>query len=397
MNILYLNTQPIFPILQGNQRTALNRILDLSIRHKVTFVSFFENEKERVLTEKGLNDYCDEIILIKKSKVLSIVSMISNLFFSNLPFQVAYYHSKEMKNEMVKLSKNKYEIIHINTIRMVQYADISQSPTLIDLHDSMILNITRRLNSESFFKKIFYKYELKRIKKYELDIIQKYKSIMVLANQDKETLGNPVNVDVIHLGVDTNSFKRVSTFNKKEVIIITGNMNYTPNVEAVEWFIDNCWLKLKEKIPNLLFRIVGANPNERINKYLNYEGITITGQVESIKDEIESAYISIAPMQSGSGMQNKILEAMACEVPVICTTMGMGNIKAEHGKNILVADDPSSFSNLCLNLFEDFDLAKKIGRHGYEFVKGNYSISKHCEELEILYEKTILNYANLSK
>ena len=133
--------------------------------------------------------------------------------------------------------------------------------------------------------------------------------------------------------------------------------------------------------------IVGSNPTASVKKLAeNNESIIVKGYVESVSKEISKATVAIAPMQLGSGMQFKILEAMACGVPVVTTPMGLGDIAAKKNEAILVAEDPTEFSRHVINLIGDSTLNFKIGAAGYQYVKNYHDIeilnTKFLNEIE---------------
>ena len=102
--------------------------------------------------------------------------------------------------------------------------------------------------------------------------------------------------------------------------------------------------------------------------------------------ELSKAQVAITPMQSGYGMHIKILEAMACALPVITTTSGLGAIKATHGKDVIIADDASDFTRSCIKLLNDYGLAKKVGDNARDLVLKNYSWEMHVNKMEKIYE-----------
>jgi glycosyltransferase involved in cell wall biosynthesis len=385
MKILYINPLLPYPVLQGNQRTAINRFKELSKRHEITLIAFYHDKHDLANRIEQSKEYCKEVIPIYLPKWKAYWNIISRFAFSKLPLQVLYYYSKELENIVSKFDKNNFDIIHVNTLRTeVYFNDKPELPLLIDLHDSMILNIKRRLDKETGIAKLIYKIEHDRVKKYEENIVKQYPHIMVLAEQDKEILGNE-KISVIPIGVDTDSFKNDKILSNSKTLIFSGNMSYTPNVDAIEWFILNCWEDVKKTVPSAKLVIAGTNPSNRLIPYKQDSSINITGKVESIVDEINKAQIAITPMQIGSGMQNKVLEAMACGLPVITTTLGLGSIEANNNKNIIVADTPAEFTKQCIELLLNYDRAKQIGLLGLDFVVTNNSISSHALKMEKLY------------
>lgn len=104
-------------------------------------------------------------------------------------------------------------------------------------------------------------------------------------------------------------------------------------------------------------------------------------------ETLNQASLAIAPMQSGSGMQFKILEAMACELPVVTTTLGLGSIKAQPGQEILVADSPESFADTVITLLQNPQLAKEIGQRARTFVIQNHSWEYAASQVEEIYNQ----------
>ena len=160
-------------------------------------------------------------------------------------------------------------------------------------------------------------------------------------------------------------------------------MNYQPNIEAVIWFMDNCFKELKTLIPEFEFVICGANPSKKLLTYQDkFNNIKVTGKVNSIAKEISKSTLAIAPMISGSGLQNKILEAMSCSIPVLTTTKGKGDIKAKINKDLLVADTPIEFNKIICKVISDNAFARRIGLNGRSFVLKNFNWDNHVDIIE---------------
>jgi polysaccharide biosynthesis protein PslH len=118
-------------------------------------------------------------------------------------------------------------------------------------------------------------------------------------------------------------------------------------------------------------------------------GIHVTGYVDSMVDMLNQANIVITPMQSGSGMQNKILEAMSCALPVITTSIGLGSIEAIVDKEILVANTPIEFINAILRLAHNHQEISAIGQRARDFVKKNHSWETGATRIESIYDRVI--------
>jgi sugar transferase (PEP-CTERM/EpsH1 system associated) len=387
MSILFVTARFPYPPLRGDQVIPYYRLKFLSKSHSITLITFYQHDKE-LEHLKELGNFCKEIITVKLTKLTSILNILIG-FFSKLPFQVLYFRSRVFKKQIQALViSRKFDIIHTYMLRMTEYTKDLDEPKVLDLIDLMQLNLKKRVPLEGFIRKIAFKEELKRIIEYENQMIMKYDRSILVSDNDKSYTGAD-KITAISLGIDTSVFKRYSNLSDDKTIIFSGNMGYSPNESAVIWFIKECFWKIKQEVPGAKLVIVGNNPSLRVRKMGDNCSIFVTGFVKSMSDKLNNAQIAIAPMQSGYGMHIKILEAMACALPVITTTLGLGAIKATHEENVIIADNALDFTRNCVKLLNDYALAKKIGDKSRDLIVKNYSWEMHVNELEKVYESVL--------
>jgi len=388
MNILFVTPRLPYPPLKGDQCIPYYRLKLLSRKHNIVLLTFYQDNNElEYLTE--LTPFCKEITTIKLNKLYSFFNMLIGGIFSKLPFQVLYFGSRAFKKSTQSLIKNRrFDIVHTYMLRMAEYTKDLNKPKVLDLIDLMQLNLKKRISIEKLIRKIFFKEELKRITRYENQIITKYDVSILVSDNDKNYIESD-KIAAISLGVDTHIFKRHSNLPDNKTIIFSGNMGYFPNESAIIWFIEKCFGMIKREIPNAKLVIAGNNPNSKIKKIGDNLSIFVTGFVESMVSELNKAQVAIAPMQSGYGMHIKIIEAMACALPVITTTSGLGAIKATHEKNVIIADNASDFTRSCIKLLNDYGMAKKIGDSARDLVLKNYSWEMHVNKIGKIYESIV--------
>jgi len=385
MDILFVTPRLPYPPLKGDQCIPYYRLKLLSRKHNITLLTFYQHNKELEYLKK-LKPFCKEITTIKLNKLYSFFNMLIGGIFSKLPFQVLYFRSRAFKKSTQSLVKNRrFDIIHTYMLRMAEYTKDMNEPKVLDLIDLMQLNLKKRISIEKFIRKIFFKEELKRITRYENQMITKYDVSILVSDNDKNHIESD-KIAAVSLGIDTHVFKRYSNLPDNKTIIFSGNMEYFPNENAVIWFIEECFWMIKREIPDAKLVIVGNNPNSEIKKIGDNHSIFVTGFVESMVSELNKAQVAITPMQSGYGMHIKILEAMACALPVITTTSGLGAIKATHEKDVIIADNASDFTRSCVKLLNDYGLAKKVGDNARDLVLKNYNWEIHMNKIEKIYE-----------
>lgn len=357
---------------KGDQVLSFYRLSYLARTHNIQLICFGDPIKD--LHAKLELEACGiKVNFVKWNIVTALSGLLYSIFDSKLPMQCSLFKSRKFKLLYSNLMYDfKPDAIYAVTIRALENLTEIRVPLFIDLVDSMALNFERRVNASFGFYKLILKSEYARVRRYERIFSNISSRSFIVSSIDKNVIDCD-KISVIPLGIDENIFFKSRNESNNPSIVFTGNMNYTPNVEAVMWFYYNCWNIIKTKYPNSSFIIAGGSPNKEILALQADKSVTITGRVSSLAAIINTAWVSIAPMQSGSGMQFKILEAMACGVPVITSSLGLGDIKAAAGRDLFVTDSSNRFVEIIFSLFNSIELRKKVGDAGLHYVKSNHT------------------------
>jgi glycosyltransferase involved in cell wall biosynthesis len=171
---------------------------------------------------------------------------------------------------------------------------------------------------------------------------------------------------------------------------MTGNMGYFPNVDGLRWFASRVLPAVQRRRPAITVHVVGINPHRVIRQLATANpAIRITGFVEDLPGELAAAALAFVPLRSGSGMQFKVIEAMASGKPVVTTTYGIGGLKIVNGRDALVADDPDDFANAVCLLLEDPGLRERMADSARRYVSNTFSWERVVSNLRALYMLTI--------
>jgi glycosyltransferase involved in cell wall biosynthesis len=157
------------------------------------------------------------------------------------------------------------------------------------------------------------------------------------------------------------------------VMLFTGVMNYKPNEDAVEWFVSAIWPGILAQWPDAEFIIVGMTPSQKVQQLGKKQGVTVTGFVEDIVPYYQKAHVFVAPFRLARGLQNKILQSLACGLPVVTTELGLEGINAEVGQDLLVADRAPTFLAEVKRLLTDESLYARLSRNGPQLVQRDHS------------------------
>ena len=206
----------------------------------------------------------------------------------------------------------------------------------------------------------------------------------IISEQDRDLIDHPSHrkITVIPNGVDT-SFFQPRDDNKDFDLVFTGNMSYPPNIEAACFLADEVLPRVRQRLPEANLLISGANPVPRVRK-LEGNGVTVSGWVEDIRDSYARARIFAAPMLIGTGLQNKLLEAMAMELPCITSPLANNALQAQPDVEISIADSPEAYAARIIELLSNASKRSAIAAAGHQFALQNFNWQAKTSELEQL-------------
>ena len=393
MKIFYLLSRIPYPIDKGDKLRAYHQLRILSRNHEIYL--FALNDETNISVEHDELKKISVKYFIKHLTKLDILISLLKGFFSDLPFQTSYFNSKKtqslVKNELLKFQP---DLIVCQLIRMAEYVpDSIQAPQIIDYIDVLSKGLERRKSNSNFLMKPIFRSEYKRVLKYEEQVFNRFNNGVIITENDRNAL--PFNrkneVKVIPNGIDFNHFYPLDK--PKDIdLVFAGNMSYPPNIDAVEFIVKKVLPILKLSSSDIKFYIVGASPARRVKKLAN-ENVIVTGWVNDIRDYYARSKVFVAPMQIGTGLQNKILEAMSMSLPCIVSSLAQGGIQAENNKNIFVADDPVKISELIILLLSNEKLRNSVGENAREFIVNNYDWEKIIDNFD-KYLSSLVNKNN---
>ena len=323
---------------------------------------------------KAANELYDTIYTVKRNKLLSLFNVLRYMLLQK-PMQCGFYASGKFSGVFKSVIKNENPDLYIShLIRMTPYLEKHK------LHDKSIIEMTDALSktyglssaSKDFsFKKIIYKFEKNLIKKYEQKVIKNFKKVVLVSKADIEYLGNQSSLAFYTNGI--NCIEKNPSYNDKKICFV-GNMRTLQNQDAALTFINKILPEVKKEIPDVQFHIVGAQPPENIQKLVDNKSIFVTGFVDSVEEYIKDSAVLVAPVNIAAGIQNKVLIGMACNIPVVMTSLISKAIpELENGINCFIEDDVKKFADICIKLCKDNKLRNKIASAGYKVMKTNYS------------------------
>ncbi len=371
-----------FPLEKGDKLRAFFQIQELSKSFDVHLISLSESPVTDT-QRKELTPLLASLTVYRINPIEKWLGAFLQLF-GKKPIQVGYFHNWRTQRKVNRLLDDiAPDHIYCQLIRVAEYVkNYHHCSKTIDYMDALSKGIERRVEREKASRKWLFQLEYKRLLNYENSIFSYFEYHTIISEQDRQhifhTLRN--SITVVPNGVNEMFFDPY-THEKRVEIVFTGNMSYPPNVEAAQYIVHEILPELPQSVQLLLS---GATPTPEV-RALSRERVKITGWVDDIRDSYAQGRIFIAPMFIGTGLQNKLLEAMAMGLPCITTTLANNALKATPDKSILIADDKATFVHHVLRLLEQNDFYTKIATNGKQFIQTNYRWSECTKELvEIL-------------
>ncbi len=393
-------------IHSGSHLPAFNLIKHLSRRIEITLLCFRQVTGEA----KGftsLEQYCEVIqtVDIPTSQSLPYKTLRAvrntfspqNLLSKNRCFLTPYYSAEMHRKFECMLNQKRFDLIHTDPT-IAYLSRHTKLPKIAHVYDcSSRAYYERYKNTQQSISKSLRWLIYLKVKRDESMICKSFDAIVVVTQYEKEAINSlfpGADVRVIPNGVDCEYFKPWDEEEKSPSVVFVGGMSHPPNVEAVLYFYKYIYGHIKKEVPGVRFYIVGREPAKEVQQLTSDETVIVTGYVEDVRPYLAKSSVAVAPMISGSGMKNKILEAMGMGKAVIATSIGAMGIDVTPGKNIIMADEPMVFAQRVTELLSNEQLRRVIAHNARKHAETQCSWEKTADRFSELFEEKQLKNAN---
>ena len=386
MKLLILTSRFPYPINKGDKLRAYYQIKDFSKQFEIHLISI-SDQKISAQELKKLESYCKTI----KVLYLPVWKRGLNLlrtFLNNKPFQVNYFYSNSFQKKINSIIKKVApDHIYCQLIRTAIYMkDQHHIPSTLDYMDALSKGIERRISVSNPIMKPILKIEFNRLQRFENLAFEFFKHHIIISSSDRDDIMHEKNkqIKVIQNGIDTFYYQTIDV-EKKYDLVFVGNLSYVPNIDAATFIASHLAPKLTQSKSNLKVLIAGSNPSSKLQKLQN-DQITVRGWYDDIREAYGSGKVFLAPMQIGTGLQNKLLEAMSMGIPCVTSSLANRSLKAVNGENIYVGDSVADYVEIITSLLDDESKRQKMGNEGRKFVVKNYNWDVFNDQLAQLFK-----------
>lgn len=399
MNILVIDRIPPCDLLQGN--ALIGRHVFSRLRHhKLTLICPAPAEEHARLRAE-LSDLFDTVHLVPRARpVPTLMGMAepqlarAGVSFGNAVDTAATRAFHERVTAV--LAAESFDVIHTRQLPMAAItAKIAHPAKLLELIDSTTLQFKRRLRASA--PQSWARYISARV--LEQYAVRHFHACTTVADADAmmvRQIAPGIPVHVMPNGVDAAYFAPLDRPERPNTIIFTGAMHFPPNVAAALYFYHHILPLIRNQQPDARLIIAGRDPAPEIRALAADPLVTVTGMVEDMRPWLAEACVVICPMVNGSGIKNKVLEALAMARPVVSTTLGIEALEVADGRELRIADTPPTFAAAVTELLRDPAARRRIAQTGRDLVLRRYTWDACAASYDALYMQLANNRARAS-
>ena len=386
MRLLVVLSRVPYPLEKGDKLRAYHLVRRLARTHEVELFCLSDGPTQEEHLEH-LRQFCSHIEVVHLPRWRILLNLVRAIL-SRLPFQAAYFHHRSAQHRFDDVVE-RFRPDHIicQLVRTTEYVrEHLNIPKTLDYMDTLSKGLERRTEMASFLMAPLFREETRRLIRYENLMFDLFDHCVIISEQDREYIYHPHRdrITVIPNGVDTDHFRPRAAAPEHD-LVFTGNMNYPPNIDSVLYLVHHILPLVRKVRPSTSLLISGVDPSPSVRDMSRHDPlITVSGWVKDIRASYASARLFVAPMQIGTGLQNKLLEAMAMRIPCITSTLANNAVGAEEGNAILVGNSPEEYASHILALLNDPAERDRIAQNGHDFVHTHFDWDQASARLERL-------------
>jgi glycosyltransferase involved in cell wall biosynthesis len=374
----------------GGPIIIFNRVRVLSQRHQVSLLCFVPQD-EREFTDT-VSRYCLDFQGVPMPSPRAGMRKVREFFFSTVPPYFLNNYSEEMYDrlrEMVK--RNRYDAAVSEYSMVAQYLyrnpDLAGIKRVMSVHECYYLARRKAWRVQGFSREgLSALVNMKGLKDFEFDMYADADRVLTLTPEGKRELLDirpDLDISVVPHGVDVDYFSISGEHDKEQAVMFLGNYPHDPNRDAVHYFCEGIWPRVREEVPEARFYVVGKDPTPDLVALARSDpSLVVTGTVDDVRPYFEKSKVFVNPVRIGGGFRGKILEAMSMQLPIVTTSLGAEGVDAENGRDMIIADDPADFSSAVIRLLQDDDMCERLGMRARELAVERFSWGKGVQELE---------------
>lgn len=380
MHIVWLKTELLHPIDKGGRIRTYHILRHLQRAHRITYVTLDDGSADADARERA-SEYCHDLVTVpfrtRAKRSLGFYRELLGNLLSPLPYAIAKYRVPAFTEAIRSAARSADVVVCDFLFPSVNVPDDIAAPVVLFQHNVEAQIWARHADhARSGLGRAYMREQWRRMQRFEGRECSRFDHVVAVSADDAALLERAyalADVSAVPTGVDTEYFIASGSVPRSpSELVFTGSMDWLPNEDAMTWFVSDVLPRVRARVPGVRLSIVGRTPSPAVQALAGNLNVTVTGSVPDVRPYLERGALFIIPLRIGGGTRLKVFEAMAMEIPIVSTRVGVEGLPLEEEIEYAAADDAESFANQVVRLLHDPARAAAMASRALARVRGEF-------------------------
>jgi len=378
-----------YPPVAGGHRQIWSWLTRLARDHEIAFVGFYEREEEAAGAAEIACRCTETRVRLRKPTPHAYSS------FAQLPRWVTEFFSEELARDVEAVADAfRPEVVQLLHMNMAQYCPyVGDAAVVMTALDIAFVAHRRRIASTRGLARMQARLEWLRMLRHEASMFRRADHVIAVSERDAaivRAVAGHDRVTAVPPGVDREQLAPRARRPVPGTVLYLGHMEHYPNLDGLLFLYRDIWPQVRHAHPRATLVVVGGGAHEGLARedpealaHMERDGsVELAGFVPDLAGVLDASAVMATPMRLGSGVRNKVIEAMAAGLPIVTTRRGAEGLALAHERDALIADDPRAFARELVRLLRDPPLQQRLSKSARELVARDHDNDDLSRRLE---------------
>jgi polysaccharide biosynthesis protein PslH len=389
-----------YPPTSGKRLRTLNLMLPLAKRHQLTYIGRGDATRAEAkdaiafLEGHGIRTLLVDHPLARKSGPLFYARLAANLL-SSLPYSVTSHSSQPMREAVgAYAAAHRVDVWQFEWPGYVQTLSQPGAKKVLIAHNVDSLIWQRYAQTEiNSLKRFYIRQQWRKFERFERRVFREVTRVVAVSDEDAHILRDRFGVEnpaVVENGIDRAFFEQVQRRPDPQRILFLGALDWLPNLDAVKLLLDNVLPRVRQQRADVKLCIVGRNPPAWLRERTrDNRAVELHADVPDVRPYLAECGVMIVPLRIGGGSRLKILEALACGLPVVSTAVGAEGLRLRPGEDYVLAEGSAGMARALTDALQDPVRVQEMARRARPFVLEQYDWAAQADKLEQVWQHAV--------
>jgi sugar transferase (PEP-CTERM/EpsH1 system associated) len=393
LSVLVLDEWIPFPADSGKRVRTWNLLRRLARRHKISLLCYGEPEGGVADAVRAAGIHLHTVSPIAGLDAWRIYPRLAANLFSSYPFSVTKHYTPRFRKRLKDLlGAEHFDLVHCEWTPYARYlSEVGRIPTMVMAHNIESQIWSRRWRqSRTLAESAFFSLQARKMESFERQALTRVGRVAAVTALDANQLAawGVRHISLVENGVDLDQFVPSEEATQPGQILFCGSLDWYPNLDALDYLLEEIMPQLIQRLPGVKLRIVGKGPSFSLKKRLaGRASVEFVGEVRDIRPYLAQTSVVVVPLRIGGGSRVKILEALAMGKAVVSTSIGAEGLAVSNGVHLLLADTPAEFASRVVELLNSPQESQRLGENGRLLVVDRYSWDRAAKALESAWQQ----------